>query len=184
MRVEVEGEQLRTAEIVAMCNLLLIAGNVTTTDLIGNGVRALMRHPEQLEKLRARPELVPNAVEEMLRYDSPVVNSARIAPYDFELDGVQIEKGDSIVTVLGAANRDPRQYDRPDTLDLSRKPNRHLAFAQGPHLCAGFSLARMEGRIAIARFLKRFPGYRLDGEARRTGRVRFRGFSTLPAKVN
>ncbi len=163
-RVEEDGDRLSEAEIVTMCNLLLIAGNVTTTDLIGNGVKALMDHPEQLETLRGRTDLVPNAVEEMLRYDSPVVNSARIAPYDFELGGVAIGKGESVLTVLGAANRDPEVYPDPDRFDVEREDTHHQSFGGGHHLCLGAHLARLEAREAIAALLERFP--RLEPAAR------------------
>ena len=156
-QVEDAGDRLRQGEIVSMCNLLLIAGNVTTTDLIGNGVRALMQHPQQLEILRGRPDLLPNAVEEMLRYDSPVVNSARIAPHDFELRGVAIEKGDSITTVLGAANRDPDAYPDPDRFDVARPDTHHQSFGGGNHLCLGAHLARLEAQEAIAALLERHP---------------------------
>jgi len=156
-QVEEDGDRLREGEIVAMCNLLLIAGNVTTTDLIGNGVKALMTHPEQLEALRARPELLENAVEEMLRYDSPVQSSGRIAPYDFELRGIAIEKGDSIMTSLGAANRDPDVYPGPDRFDIGREDTHHQSFGGGAHLCLGAHLARLEAREAFSALLDRFP---------------------------
>jgi cytochrome P450 len=163
-RVEEEGDRLREGEIVSMCNLLLIAGNVTTTDLIGNGVRALVQRPEQLAKLREKPDLLPNAVEEMLRYDSPVVNSARIAPYDFELGGVAIEEGDSITTVLGAANRDPDVYPEPDRFDVEREDTHHQSFGGGTHLCLGAHLARLEAQEAVSVLVERFP--RLEPAAR------------------
>jgi hypothetical protein len=155
--VEEGGEKLSDNEINTMCNLLLIAGNVTTTDLIGNGLKALMTHPDQLAKLRANPDLLPNAIEEMLRYDSPVVTSARIAPYDFELDGVAIEKGESITTVLGAANRDPDVYPDPDAFDVEREDTHHQSFGGGAHLCLGAHLARLEASAAISALLEQFP---------------------------
>ncbi|MFN3764851.1 MAG: cytochrome P450 [Aliihoeflea sp.] len=179
-----EGEQLSDTELLQNCIFILNAGHETTTNLIGNALYELLEWPDEKARLEANPSMIDTAIDEFLRFQSPNQLGNRLAVEDVEFDGEAICAGTRIHLCIGAANRDPRQYDRPDTLDLSRKPNRHLAFAQGPHLCAGFSLARMEGRIAIARFLKRFPGYRLDGEARRTGRVRFRGFSTLPAKVN
>jgi cytochrome P450 len=163
-QVEEAGDRLREGEIISMCNLLLIAGNVTTTDLIGNGVKALMGHPDQLAALRSNPDQLPNAVEEMLRYDSPVVNSARIAPFDFELGGVPIEKGDSITTVLGAANRDPDVYPEPDRFDVARSDTHHQSFGGGTHICLGAHLARLEAREAISALLERFP--RLEPAAR------------------
>lgn len=156
-QVEEDGEHLRDAEINTMCNLLLIAGNVTTTDLIGNGVKALVDHPEQQAKLREAPDLLPNAIEEMLRYDSPVVTSGRIAPYDFELGGVAIRKGESITTVLGAANRDPDVHPAPDNFDVARDDTHHQSFGGGAHLCLGAHLARLEAREAISALLDCFP---------------------------
>lgn len=156
-QVEEHGDRLREGEIVTMCNLLLIAGNVTTTDLIGNGIKALMTHPQALETLRRRPELLENAVEEMLRYDSPVMNSGRIAPYDFELGGVKIERGDSIMTALGAANRDPDVYPEPDHFDVAREDVHHQSFGGGTHLCLGSHLARAEAQEAFTALLDRFP---------------------------
>lgn len=179
-----EGEQLSDTELLQNCIFILNAGHETTTNLIGNALYELLEWPDEKARLEADPSMIDTAIDEFLRFQSPNQLGNRAAVEDVVFDGETIAAGTRIHLCIGAANRDPRQYDRPDTLDLSRKPNRHLAFAQGPHLCAGFSLARMEGRIAIARFLKRFPGYRLDGEARRTGRVRFRGFATLPARVN
>ncbi len=157
---EEEGDQLTSREIVTMCNLLLVAGNVTTSDLIGNGVRALLEHPEQLELLRARPELLPHAVEEMLRYDPPVVSSGRIAPRDVEIGGVPILQGESITTVLAAANRDPAVYPDPDRFDVAREDPHHQAFGGGAHLCLGAHLARLETEEAIGALVARFPGLR------------------------
>jgi cytochrome P450 len=179
-----EGEQLSDTELLQNCIFILNAGHETTTNLIGNALYELLEWPEEKARLEADPSMIDTAIDEFLRFQSPNQLGNRAAAQDVTFDGEEIAVGTRIHLCIGAANRDPRQYDRPDTLDLARKPNRHLAFAQGPHLCAGFSLARMEGRIAIARFLKRFPDYRLDGKARRTGRVRFRGFATLPANVN
>lgn len=179
-----EGEQLSDTELLQNCIFILNAGHETTTNLIGNALYELLEWPAEKARLEADPSMIDTAIDEFLRFQSPNQLGNRAAVEDVDFDGETIAAGTRIHLCIGAANRDPRQYDRPDTLDLSRKPNRHLAFAQGPHLCAGFSLARMEGRIAISRFLKRFPNYRLDGEAKRTGRVRFRGFATLPARVN
>jgi cytochrome P450 len=133
--------------------------------------------------LLADPKLIQAAVDEFLRFQSPnqLGNRRAVEPVDFH--GETLSPGTRIHLAIGAANRDPRQFPDPDRLDLSRRPNKHLAFAGGSHLCVGFSLAKMEGRIAISRFLARFPNYRLNGTARRTGRVRFRGFSTFPARV-
>jgi cytochrome P450 len=178
-----EGEQLSEVELLQNCIFILNAGHETTTNLIGNALFELLEWPQEKARLEAEPSMIDTAIDEFLRFQSPNQLGNRMANEDVEIHGETIRAGTRIHLCIGAANRDPRQYQRPDMLDLSRKPNRHLAFAQGPHLCAGFSLARMEGRIAISRFLKRFPDYRLAGEARRTGRVRFRGFSELPARV-
>jgi cytochrome P450 len=157
---EEEGDQLTEREIVTMCDLLLVAGNVTTSDLIGNGVKALMEHPDQLARLRAKPELLPNAVEEMLRFDPPVTQSGRIAPYDFEIGGVPIRKGQSMTTVLAAANRDPDVYPDPDRFDVERADTHHQSFGGGAHLCLGAHLARLEAREAIGALVARFPTLR------------------------
>jgi hypothetical protein len=157
---EEEGDQLTTREIVTMCDLLLVAGNVTTSDLIGNGMRALLEHPAQLERLRARPELLPRAIEEMLRYDPPVVQSGRIAPRELEIGGVSIRRGESITTVLAAANRDPAIYPDPDRFDIEREDTHHQAFGGGAHLCLGAHLARLEAEEAIAALVARFPRLR------------------------
>jgi hypothetical protein len=157
---EEEGDRLTSREIVTMCDLLLIAGNVTTSDLIGNGVRALLEHPDQLERLRARPELLPNAIEEMLRFDPPVTSSGRLAPRDVEIGGVPIRKGESITTVLAAANRDPSVYPDPDRFDVEREDTHHQSFGGGAHLCLGAHLARVEAQEAIGALVARFPRLR------------------------
>ena len=179
-----EGEQLSDVELLQNCIFILNAGHETTTNLIGNALFELLEWPEEKRRLQQTPDMIDTAVDEFLRFQSPNQLGNRMTSEAVEFHGQEIAAGTRIHLAIGAANRDPRQYENPDRLDLSRKPNRHLAFAQGPHLCAGFSLARMEGRIAIARFLERFPDYRLSGEAKRTGRVRFRGFASLPARVN
>jgi cytochrome P450 len=179
-----EGEQLSDVELLQNCIFILNAGHETTTNLIGNALFELLESPSEKVRLIADPTMIDTAIDEFLRFQSPNQLGNRMTSDAVDFHGETIAPGTRIHLCIGAANRDPRQYAEPDRLDLSRKPNRHLAFAQGPHLCAGFSLARMEGRVAISRFLKRFPNYRLAGEARRTGRVRFRGFASLPARVN
>lgn len=178
-----DGELLSDTELLQNCIFILNAGHETTTNLIGNALHELTQWPEERRRLMQNPELIDTAVDEFLRFQSPNQLGNRMTVEACEFHGEEIAPGTRIHLAIGAANRDPRQYDEPDMLDISRKPNRHLAFAQGPHLCAGFSLARMEGRIAISRFLQRFPDYRLAGEPKRTGRVRFRGFSHLPART-
>jgi cytochrome P450 len=160
VRAEEEGDTLTETEIVSMCSLLLIAGNVTTTDLIGNGVRALIEHPDQLEKLRRDPGLIRNAVEEMLRYDPPVITSGRIAPRDLEVGGVPVRKGESLTLFLAAANRDPAVNPDPDRFDIERRDIHYLSFGGGAHLCLGAHLARLEAQEAIGALVARFPRLR------------------------
>lgn len=161
VRANEEGETLSEDEIVTMCNLLIVAGIVTTTDLIGNGMLALLRAPEQYRKLHSHPELIAGAVEEMLRFDSPVIQTGRIATQDYSCAGRRIAKGDSISLSLGAANRDPRVYQDPDKFDIERNDSHHLSFGGGVHLCLGASLARLEAQVAIGRLVQAFPSMRL-----------------------
>jgi cytochrome P450 len=153
-----EGEEpLTDAEIRGQTNLLLIAGNVTTSDLIANSLKALLLHPEQLAALRADPELIGNAVEEVLRYDSPVTQSNRILPTDMSFSGCPMHKGQSITMSLAGANHDPRANPDPDTFDIRRRDIRHQSFGGGRHLCLGAWLARLEAQEAILGLLRRFP---------------------------
>ncbi len=178
-----DGELLSDTELLQNCIFILNAGHETTTNLIGNALHELTQWPDERRRLIERPDLIDTAVDEFLRFQSPNQLGNRMAVEASAFHGEEIAPGTRIHLAIGAANRDPRQYADPDRLDLGRKPNRHLAFAQGPHLCAGFSLARLEGRIAISRFLQRFPDFALAGPPERTGRVRFRGFAHLPARV-
>jgi len=157
IRAEEAGETLSREEIIIQCDLLLVAGNVTTTDLIGNGVKALLDNPDQLQKLRDRPALIENAVEEMLRYDSPVTNSGRIAHKDIDLGGCPAARGDSLGTSLSAANRDPAVYPDPDRFDIEREDTHHQSFGGGRHLCLGAHLARLEAQEAILGLIQHFP---------------------------
>lgn len=178
-----EGELLSEVELLQNCIFILNAGHETTTNLIGNALYELTQWPDERRRLIAQPDLIATAVDEFLRFQSPNQLGNRLAVEPAEFHGETIAPGTRIHLAIGAANRDPRQFPEPDRLDVARKPNKHLAFAGGPHLCVGFSLARMEGRVAVSRFLKRFPDYGLTGVPRRSGRVRFRGFSHLPARV-
>lgn len=162
LAANVEDEQLTEKEIVDQCNLLLVAGNVTTTDMIGNGVKALLDHPEQLAKLRAKPELIKAAIEEILRYESPVINSGRISHTQIEVGGCPIDRGESLSVSLGAANRDPEVYRDPETFDIEREMIPHQSFGGGRHHCLGSALARLEGQEAILRLVQRFPDLRLS----------------------
>src|SRR5262245_20044157 len=158
---EEAGDRLTDAEIVTMSELLLAAGNVTTTDLVGNGLWLLLRHPEQARRLRAEPALVANAVEEILRCESSVVQTGRIAMSDVEIGGCPIRRGESIVTLLAAANRDPGEHPEPDRFDVARLDVQHRSFGGGAHFCLGAPLARLETQLAIAAFVRRFPRARL-----------------------
>jgi cytochrome P450 len=177
------GERLTEKELLHNCIFLLNAGHETTTNLIGNGLVALSRHPAQKTRLIQHPDLIKTAVEEILRYESSNQLGNRMTTEQVELGGVTLAPGTSITLCIGAANRDPAQFTDPETFDVGRTPNRHLAFATGAHQCAGMALARLEGAIAISRFLARFPGYVLNGEPVRGGRARFRGFLKVPCAV-
>lgn len=157
LRAEEQGSKLTDDEIISQCNLLLIAGNVTTTDLIGNGIKALLDHPEQLKKLRHKPELINNTVEEILRFDPPVNQSGRIANRTYEVNGCPVGRGQSLATSLAAANRDPNAYQHPDSFDIEREDSHHQSFGGGRHTCLGAHLARLEAQEAILGLLDRFP---------------------------
>ena len=158
---EEQGDRLSEGELLITCILLFVAGHETTVNLIGNGLLALLNHPDELAKLRADLTLLPGAVEELLRYDSPVQRTGRITNTDVDLDGRKIAKGSLVVTAIGAANRDPAHFPDPDRLDITRRDNRHIAFGFGIHFCLGAPLARLEGQIAIDTLLRRMPGLRL-----------------------
>jgi cytochrome P450 len=156
-----EADALTEQELITFVVLLLVAGNETTTNLIGNGLLALGRHPAQMERLRGAPSLMPRAIEEMLRYDCPVQSTVRHPKVDVEVGGVTITAKTFTFVIVAAANRDPAQFPNPETFDITRDPNDHLAFGEGIHYCIGAPLARMEGAIAIASVLERFPHLRL-----------------------
>jgi len=157
-------DRLDDDELFASCVLLLIAGHETTTNLIGNGIVTLLRHPEELARLRDDPSLIRSAVEELLRFESPVQLTSRVAAVDHDIDGRTIRKGQEVCLLLAAANRDPAQFVDPDRLDLGRADNEHLAFGHGLHFCLGAALARLEGQIAIQAVLRRLPGLRLASD--------------------
>ncbi len=176
-------ERLSEIELLHNCIFLLNAGHETTTNLIGNGIDLLLRHPAALSELRAEPMLIDSAVEEFLRMESSNQLGNRRAAQDTVLGGIPMAKGTYVHIGIGAANRDPAQFPDPDRLDLRRQPNRHLAFATGIHACAGMSLARMEGHVAIGKFVRRFRTIEPAGTPVRGGRARFRGFLHYPVRV-
>jgi len=180
---EEAGDKLNEEELLATCILLLIAGHETTVNLIGNGVLALLRNPGELERLRATPGLITNAVEELLRYDGPVQRTARVASAPATIGGRTIAKGEMVMPFIGAADRDPAQFRDPDRLDLTRGDNRHIAFGWGIHFCLGAPLARVEGQIALDTLVRRLPGLELvthEPEYRQS--LTLRGLKTLPVK--
>lgn len=180
VRAEENGTILSEDELLATCVLLLFAGHETTTNLIGNGLLALLRHPEQLARLRREPALLGGAVEELLRYDSPVQGTARRATAELELRGQRIGVSEYLLLLLGAANRDPAHFSHPDQLDITRADNRHLAFGHGPHFCLGAALARLEARITIGSVLERCAGLELAGVPTRRPHFYLRGLTSLP----
>ncbi len=179
---ESDGGTLDEAELLHNCIFILNAGHETTTNLIGNALACLLDWPEQRARLLAEPVLIRTAVEEFLRFESSNQLGNRITTAEAEIGGVRMGTGTPVTLCIGAANRDPDVFADPDRLDLGREPNRHLAFGFGPHQCAGMSLARLEGRVAIGRFLARFPRYHAVGEPVRGGRARFRGFLSYPVR--
>jgi cytochrome P450 len=180
---EVGGDRLSMTELVQNCIFLLNAGHETTTNLIGNGIAALLENPDQLALLRRDPGLINSAVEEFLRYESSNQLGNRRAAEDLQIGGQAYPAGTLVTLCIGAANRDPEVFEAPDRLDISRSPNPHLAFGGGAHTCAGMSLARMEGRIAIERMVARFSVLETDGEFKRGGRARFRGYLNYPMRA-
>jgi cytochrome P450 len=182
--VEETGERLSEDELLAMVFLLLVAGHETTVNLIGNGMLALLQHPEQWERLCHDSDLLKPAVEELLRYGSPVeAATLRFTREDVAIAGVTIPQGEILFPVIAAANRDDRQFHEPDTLDITRDPNRHLSFGVGIHFCLGAALARLEGQVAIAAILRRTPDLRLNTPVtslRWRGGIALRGLRSLP----
>jgi cytochrome P450 len=161
VQAEDGGDRLSTDELVVMCVALLIGGNNSTAHLIGNCILTLLRHPESLERLRAEPELARTTVEEVLRYESPVQATSRVATEDIELHGQHIRAGDNVSLLIGAANRDGAQFPDPATFDMTRHPNRHLTFAHGPHFCVGSALARNTAQVAVETVTRRLANLRL-----------------------
>jgi hypothetical protein len=181
MTAEVDGGRLTEEEVIANSILTMIGGQETTTNLIGNGLYLLLRHPAEMAKLTNDLSLVPSAVEELLRCESPVQHTARIAPDDVVLGGKNIRKGQSVIAVLAAGNRDPERFPDPDRVDIERRDNRHLAFGWASHFCFGAPLARMEGQIAFSTLLRRLPQIRLGkGHLEWRENLGLRGLRSLP----
>jgi cytochrome P450 len=183
LTAEVDGDRLSEEEVVANTIVTMVGGQETTTNLIGNGILTLLRHPEELERLREDLSLLPPAVEELLRYESPSQHTARLAPEDVVLGGRLIGKRQAVIAVMGAANRDPERFAEPDRLDLGRQDNRHVAFAWAAHFCFGAPLARIEGQVALEAVLRRMPGLRLaGGPLQWRENLGLRGLTALPVK--
>jgi cytochrome P450 len=183
VRAEEEGDRLSMPEVFSTVSLLLVAGNETTTNLIGNGMLALLRNPGEFQKLRDDPALVPGAVEEFLRYDSPVQLTSRVVPDDFEFRGKTLRRGSEIDVLLGSANRDPDTFADPDRLDVARRDVKHLSFSQGIHCCLGAPLARLEASVAFAALATRYTDIQLNGKARRGRNIVLRGLKSLPVRM-
>jgi cytochrome P450 len=180
-----EAGRLSTAEVAAQCQLILVAGHVTTIDQLANGVYALLRHEGNWERLAASPELVKSAVEEMIRFDPSVTLVMRVATEDIAMHGKEIKAGSLVLLALAAANRDPAVFANPDQFDVARAPNKHLGFGVGPHQCLGMNLARMELEASLRSLLKRYPRLTLDPDrlpVRKVDSLTFRGFARLPVK--
>ncbi|MDJ0612987.1 MAG: cytochrome P450 [Rhizobiaceae bacterium] len=173
---------LTEIELIQNCIFILNAGHETTTNLIGNGLALLHDHPEAQVQLRESPDLIASCVEEILRMASPNQFGNRETAEDIEIGGIAIPKGTNLHLCIGAANRDPEIFENPEKFDITRKPNRHLAFAGGPHVCVGLTLARLEGQVALSRFLERIRSYTITNRMH-GGRVRFRGFKKMSAEV-
>jgi cytochrome P450 len=179
--IEEEGEVLTEEELYAQCIALLFAGHETTRNLIGNGMYTLLRHPEKTAELRETPEMIRTAVEEILRYESPVQFTARVLKEDMEVCGQRIPKKWTMLCMLGAANRDPKKFKDPNELNLKRLNNEHLAFSAGPHFCIGAQLARLEGQVALLNLVQRFPEMKLVGPRPEwASTFGFRGLQSLP----
>jgi len=185
MTAEVNGERLTDEEVVANSIVTMVGGQETTTNLIGNGLLTLLRNPLEMRRLMDDPSMIPMAVEELLRYESPSQHTARLAPEDTELGGHKITKRQAVIVVMGAANRDPEQFPDPDRLDVGRKENRHLAFGWAAHFCFGAALARIEAQTAFAALLRRLPNLQLEpGPLEWRENLGLRGLKALPVKFD
>jgi hypothetical protein len=182
--IEEDGEVLTEEELYAQCVMLLFGGHETTRNLIGNGIYTLLRHPEELDELRENPALIRTAIEELLRYESPVQYTGRAAKEELDICDVHIQRGETILFMIGAANRDALQFKEPDRLNLKRLHNPHLAFGAGAHFCIGNQLARLEGQISILKMMQKFPRMRLANRpVEWAANFGFRGLTALPVLV-
>lgn len=181
---EIDGDRLTDEEIVANSIITMVGGQETTTNLIGNGLLTLLRHPDECRRLREHPEMIASAVEELLRFESPSQHTARLAPDDVELGGFRIQRRQAVIAVMGAANRDPERFPDPDRLDLARPDNRHLAFGWAAHFCFGAPLARIEGQAAFAALVRRFPHMQLATDTLVwRDNLGLRGLTELPVQL-
>ena len=185
MTAEIDGDRLSEDEVIANCIITMTGGQETTTNLIGNGLLSLLRNPEELARLQESPSLVTSAIEEFLRYESPIQHTGRLAPADTELGGKLIRKRHAVISVIGAANRDPERFPDPDRLDITRTDNRHLAFGWAGHYCFGAPLARVEGQIAFSTILRRLRNLALEpGPLQWRNNMGFRGLEALPVRFD
>jgi cytochrome P450 len=184
VEAEEKGDQLSHEELMSLCILLFVAGHETTMNLIGNGTLALVRNADQIERLRADPDLARLAVEELLRYDSPVQLTVRTALVDLDLDGHRVPKGEQVLILLGSANRDPEEFEDPDRLDLGRADNRHMSFGHGSHFCLGAPLARVEGQVFFPMLVEAFERIELAAEPVWRGTTTLRGLRELRLTLN
>ncbi|MGE8454320.1 MAG: cytochrome P450, partial [Pseudomonadales bacterium] len=183
LRAEASGEVESGAELLAQCAMLLFAGHETTRNLLGNGLHALLSHPDQWRRLQRAPELLPNALRELLRYESPVQYTGRRVTTDVVLHGRRLRRGELVVPLIGAANRDPARYSNPDILDITRREGSHLSFGHGPHFCIGAALTLMEAEIAFRALSARWPGLALlDATPYWNGNPVYRGLTSLQVR--
>ena len=183
MTAEIDGDRLTEEEVIANCIVTMVGAQETTTNLIGNGVLSLLRNPNQLQRLREDPSLIPSGVEELLRYESPSQHTTRLATEDSNISGKHIRKGQAVIVVMGAGNRDPERFADPDQLDVGRRDNRHLAFGWASHFCFGAALARIEGQIAFDAIVTRLPNLRLaPGPLTWRENLGLRGLTALPVE--
>ena len=186
VRAQEQDDKLNDLEIISLCTQLMVAGNVTTSDLIGSGLYNLMNHPDSLKRLSENSDLIENAVEEMLRFDCPIAETGRIATEDLNLNGCPVSSGQTMTASLSAANHDPTKFSDPHSFDIERENNEHLAFGSGIHVCLGAPLARLEAQIAVSTLLQRYPNISLDDEKKPLRRILpfFSGFTYLPVRIN